>query len=108
MDKASHSELVAKYLRLLPTAERRENGCLVWTATVPNGIGYPQIAIGSSFRDKSKPTTIKRVGVNRVAWEAAHGRMLGPEESVYHTCDERMCVEPTHLSLRRKGSKARG
>lgn len=70
--------------RFLAKTERHPSGCLLWVgALVPGGYGH--------FWFEGKPQSAHRV---------AHKLFIGPIPEgmqVNHTCDVKLCVEPTHL-----------
>ena len=69
---------------------KRKGKCLVWTGAVNDkdktkGYGVIQILGRTKF-------------VHQVAYELAHGK-IPRGKVVRHTCDNRLCCEPTHLIL---------
>jgi uncharacterized protein YeaC (DUF1315 family) len=70
--------------------ERAPNGCLLWTGYkfAPNGEEQEYRCGQFSYLGKPELAT-------RVAFHLAHGRW--PEPCALHTCDNGLCVEPSHL-----------
>lgn len=67
---------------------------LTWRA--PNSHGYGQLKRNGV-----------QIGAHVAAWIDAHKRPVPKGKCVLHTCDVRLCIEPTHLFLGTKGDNNR-
>lgn len=83
--------------KIKPAAERfarftvrAPNGCLLWTGCKYAPNGAEQGHWNGQLRYLGKAEL-----AHRVAFHLAHGRW--PEPCCLHTCDDGLCVEPTHL-----------
>lgn len=65
----------------------RDNGCLDWPLAQSKSTGY-----GSFWFDR------KPMYAHRAAYEVVNGP-IPPNQMIRHSCDNRMCVNPEHLSL---------
>lgn len=77
---------VEEFKELLDSIEPNEHGCKIW----PRGKftnGYPQVRV-EGFSSKKG---------NKICLEMHLGRSLKDKYGALHTCDERSCVEITHL-----------
>lgn len=72
----------------------RDTGCRVWiggTNKGKKGGGYPVLSMRNG-----KPYPIK-VYAHRAAFELFHERSIRPGFTIDHTCENTLCIEPTHL-----------
>lgn len=64
-----------------------EEGCLLWTGCLdPFGYGRISTPHGTMY-------------THRARWIALHGPITNVRQRVFHTCGNRACSEPTHLTL---------
>lgn len=68
------------------------NGCIVWTGTT-NNIGYGFIGFRNSVTDQKGMMT-----THRLALMLKLGRDLQPGMNANHSCNNRLCCNPDHLS----------
>ena len=67
---------------------RKSSGCWIWTgSTLGRGYGAVQPAKGKA-----------RTGAHRFSWALENGRWPAPGNVVMHSCDNPICVNPSHLS----------
>ena len=72
-----------------------ENACWTWTgSTSPYG---PLFGVCKQKKDGKYKQQMTQA--RRVLFAEHHGRSLGPREPVYHTCHNKNCMSPHHLSL---------
>lgn len=70
-----------------------DNECWEWIGGLcPDGYGR--------FRWRTT-----HVQAHRVAWELTHGVVLRNDQHVYHTCGNRACVRPGHLTMKFAGRR---
>ena len=65
---------------------KKTKTCWLWTAGTSNGYG-------------STSVMYKHYRAHRVSWEYANGRKLLPGENLLHSCNNKRCVNPRHLSI---------
>ena len=66
--------------------DRSPDKCWEWQGTMAS-VGYGQV----TFRGQV-------VYAHRLSWELANGRQPLRNEQIRHSCDNRRCVNPAHLS----------
>lgn len=71
------------------------NGCIEWTG-ITNNVGYGFVG----FTYKNKPALGNGFGMttaHRLAWMIANNR-LPTKRNINHTCHNKLCVNPDHLT----------
>lgn len=86
--KKSVEEKIADHLSR--KTRRDENGCLLWTGPT-NPAGYGKM----DFENGQKRM---RLSAHRAAYINAYGA-ISDKKFVCHTCDVKLCCEPSHLFL---------
>ena len=74
------------------TQEERPSGCIEWTG-VTNNIGYGFIGATNNITGKGHMIT-----AHRLALTIKLGRMIGSGLGAHHSCHNKLCVNPDHLS----------
>lgn len=65
---------------------KQSTGCWNWTGS-KNKDGYGYFHIGKN----------KYLRANRLAWELSRKQSIPKGKMILHTCDNRLCINPTHL-----------
>ena len=75
-----------------------ENGCIEWTG-VKNNVGYPFIGFRTVDPETGAPAkgTGGMMTAHRLAWMITH-RQLPTLPNINHTCHNKLCVNPDHLT----------
>jgi hypothetical protein len=82
--QADHESDRERFKRFI---DKRENGCWVWTGTKQGANSY-----GVFWLNR------QQIGAHRAAHILFKGPVL-PEQVVRHSCDDRTCANPDHLSV---------
>jgi hypothetical protein len=84
--------------------QREPSGCLVWTSAVKNNAGYGFIGFramdpttGAPVKGEQGKKAGGMMTVHRLAFMIAHKR-LPAQRNVNHSCHNKLCCEPTHLT----------
>ena len=73
-----------------------ENECWTWTGSnSPYGPLFGGTKLNKQGKFKQQMTQARRI-----LFAEHYGRALGPREGVYHTCHNKNCMNPHHLSLK--------
>lgn len=86
-DRMIHDDACARRLWAHVNQSGGSEACWPWTASQSARTGYGQFHCHGSNR-----------GAHRVALELSLGRSLLPDEVARHSCDNRACCNPAHLT----------
>jgi hypothetical protein len=67
--------------------------CWIWTGSISN-VGYGLVNAYDNIRKRGQMVT-----AHRLAWIIYHDQDIPPKMHVHHSCHEKLCVNPAHLSL---------
>lgn len=88
---AHHKPLTARKLRnYWRNIDKQDNGCWIWTGGVnPCGTGHMGVTIEG----------VLLTSAHRLGWYLAHNQLLDRRTIIIHTCNNKLCQNPAHMTL---------